>query len=183
MRQAVFLDRDGTINDDPGYVSEPDQMKLFPQSGEALALLQSHGFELVVVSNQSGVGRGMFPAERLALIHDRLNALLAEHGVRLEHFELCLHHPDERCECRKPHPKLIRDAAARLGIDLGRSFMIGDRPADLGAGRNAGCGGVALVRTGFGAGTERELKPGQADFVGDHLLDVARWVVQSARSN
>ena len=181
MRQAVFLDRDGTINDDPGYVSKPEQMVLLPRSGEALACLSRAGFELIVVSNQSGVGRGMFAAEMLPMIHAELNRHLAPYGVCLNHFELCFHHPDNKCDCRKPEPKLILDASKRLGIDLSRSFMVGDRPADLGAGRSAGCRAVALVRTGFGHDTEKKLTPGQADFVGNDLLDVARWIVDQTK--
>lgn len=177
MRQAVFLDRDGTLNDDPGYVSHPDQMKLLPRVGEALALLKAQGFELVVISNQSGVGRGLFSESMLPRIHERLNELLKPVGVFLREFELCLHHPDDGCDCRKPKPKLLQNASRRLDIDMNRSFMVGDRPADLGAGRNAGCAGVALVRTGFGRGTEQALKPKDADFVGEGLWEVAEWIV------
>jgi len=176
--KAVFLDRDGTINHDPGYLSDPAQMVLLSTVGEALALMKQCGFKLVVVSNQSGVGRGIIAADALPKIHARLDELLSKWSVRIDHYALCIHRPDEDCECRKPRPKLIRDAAAELGVDLAESYMIGDKTVDLGAGRAAGCKGSILVRTGYGTETERDLaRSGEKPvFIADSLLAAATWI-------
>lgn len=175
--KAVFLDRDGTINHDPGYISDPDKLLLLPGVASALARLKAGGFELIVISNQSGVGRGLFPVEALGPVHARMNELLAAEGVRIHHIYYCTHHPKEDCECRKPKPKLIRDAARDLGVDLSRSYMVGDKGTDLEAGRAAGLHAVALVRTGYGAETERSLPDGGADFIGEDLSEVAGWIL------
>jgi UDP-glucose 4-epimerase len=176
-RRAVFLDRDGTINVDPGYISDPKQMQLIPGVGDAIASLRKAGFAVVVVSNQSGVGRGIIARDALPLIHARMEELLSPQGARIDHYELCVHRPEDGCECRKPKAKLLADGARAMGVDLSQSYMVGDKLSDLEAGRAAACTGVALVRTGYGAGTEKGLPPGVADFVGDSLADVARWIL------
>jgi histidinol-phosphate phosphatase family protein len=176
-REAVFLDRDGTINDDPGYLSHPDQMQLLPDVGPALASLQNAGYKLVIVSNQSGVGRGIIERDNLPRIHARMEELLKPHGVRIAHYGLCIHRPEEDCECRKPKAKLITDTARALGVDVARSFMVGDKHSDLIAGHTAGCRASILVRTGQGADTESSLKPGEATFIADSLPGAAKWIL------
>ncbi|MGZ3687240.1 MAG: UDP-glucose 4-epimerase GalE [Bdellovibrionota bacterium] len=183
VRRAVFLDRDGTINEDPGYLADPEQLKLLPGAAEALHALKNAGFRLVVVSNQSGVGRGLIAPDALPKIHHRLESLLRPDRATIDHFELCVHHPDEQCDCRKPKPRLILDAAARLGVDVARSYMVGDKGSDIGAGRAAGCKASVLVRTGYGLETERALKPGEASFVADSLLEAARWILDQETAN
>ncbi len=175
--EAVFLDRDGTINEDPGYLNDPNQLRLLPGAGEALSLFKKAGFRLVVVSNQSGVGRGLIDLKAIPLIHQRLDELLKPWGVKIDRYELCFHHPDEKCTCRKPKPELILNAAIALQINVAQSYMIGDKDSDLGAGRFAGCKGSILVRTGTGAATEKSLKSGQAVFVADSLLQAANWIL------
>lgn len=177
LRPAIFLDRDGTLNDDPGYLHDPALMKLLPHVGEALAMLQAQGYLLVVVSNQSGVARGFIDPEAIPRIHRRLDELLKPWSVRIEYYSLCFHHPDEECECRKPKPALILEAANRLQLDITRSFMIGDRESDIGAGQAAGCKGTLLVKTGFGKKLELPFKKTQPDFVAESLLDAARWIL------
>ena len=145
LRKAVFLDRDGTLNPDPGYLSDPSQMSLIPGVAEALVLLRQAGYLLVVVSNQSGVARGLIREEDLPKIHQRLEDLLRPWCIKIEHFALCLHHPEEHCACRKPKPKLILDAARALQIDVTQSYMIGDRQTDIEAGVAAGCKQSILV--------------------------------------
>lgn len=178
-RPAVFLDRDGTINEDPGYLARPEQLKLIPGVGESLARLKRAGFVLVVVSNQSGVGRGLIDSGALPKIHERMTDLLKPWSVDIDHYELCFHHPDENCACRKPKPKLIVDAAEKLGIDLSCSFMVGDKISDLGAGRNAGLKASLLVRTGEGRSQEPVLKQGEAAFVAETLREAAEWILSS----
>lgn len=176
-RKAVFLDRDGTINIDPGYLRNPDQMQLLPDVGPALASLMAAGFKLVVISNQSGVGRGIILPGTLPLIHARMEELLKPFGVRIDHYGLCVHRPEEDCECRKPKPKLIADTARALGVDVALSYMIGDKHSDLHAGHNAGCRASLLVRTGHGAETEPTLLTGEATFIADSLSGAAQWIL------
>jgi len=157
-RPAVFLDRDGTLNREVDYLGDPDQLELLPGVGPALARLGSAGFALVVVTNQSGVARGMFDEARLAEIHRRLHELLGEEGVTLDGVAYCPHHPTlgsapVECGCRKPAPGMLLTEAARLDLDLPASWMVGDALRDLEAGLAAGTGAL-LVRTGKGAREE-----------------------------
>ncbi len=178
LKPAVFLDRDGTLNEDPGYLDNAAKLHLLPMVPEGLRVLVDAGFELVVVSNQSGVARGLIQVDEMPRIHRRLNELLG--GELIKHFKLCFHRPEDACDCRKPRPKLLLEAARELGLDLSRSVMVGDKHSDLIAGKNAGCASV-LVRTGDGMLTEAKLKPGEADFVAGSLFDAANWIVARAR--
>ncbi len=143
-RQAVFLDRDGTLIADPGYLRDPDQVKLLPGAAAALAALAERGYLLVLVSNQSGVGRGLITAEEARRVHSRFVALLAEAGVTLDGAYYCPHTPEAGCACRKPRPGLLLDAAREHGIDLRRSVMIGNAESDVGAGTAAGASTILL---------------------------------------
>lgn len=174
--KAVFLDRDGTLNEDPGYINHPSLMKLIPGVGEALASLKAAGFRLIVVSNQSGVGRGIIPVGELPKIHARMDELLSAWGAQIDFYSLCTHRPDEGCPCRKPSPKLLIDGAKSLGVDLSCSYMVGDKKVDLEAGRAAKVRGVALVRTGHGKETESSSAE-LADFIGADLVAVASWIL------
>lgn len=157
LRDAVFLDRDGTLIDEVNYLSSPDQVRLIPGAAAAVRRLNEMGVLVVVVTNQAGVARGYFPESRVAEVHARLSALLAEHGARIDAYYHCPHHPTAgvgryrvECDCRKPKPGLLRSAAHDLDINLSRSWMIGDKRCDAGAGLAAGCR-TLLVRTGHGA--------------------------------
>ncbi len=158
-RPAVFLDRDGTVNVEVHYLSQPDQLTLLPTVSESIAMLNARGIAVVVVTNQAGIARGYFPEHRLVEIHQRLVSLLAEKNANLDGVYYCPHHPTAGlggyrivCECRKPMPGMLKRAAQDLNIDLTRSLMIGDRDSDLQAGANAGCQ-TALVKTGYGLET------------------------------
>ena len=175
-KRAVFLDRDGTINEDPGNLDHRDKMKLLDGVGEALQKLKRAGFELIVVSNQSGVGRGIIPPEELPEIHRRMDELLGKWGVQIDDYSLCIHRPEDQCPCRKPKPHLLLDAAKRLRIDLAHSYMVGDKPVDLEAGRNSGVRASLLVRTGHGRETEKTSSH-LANFIGEDLLAVANWIL------
>ena len=154
---AVFLDRDGTLIREEHYLSRPEQVSLLPGAAAAVRTLNEAGMPVVVVTNQAGVARGIFPESRIAEVHARLADLLAVEGARVDAFYHCPHHPSANidayrcdCECRKPRPGLLRTAARELGLDLSRSWMVGDKRSDLEAGAAAGCRTV-LVRTGYGA--------------------------------
>jgi D-glycero-D-manno-heptose 1,7-bisphosphate phosphatase len=175
-RKAVFLDRDGTLNEDPGYLDHRDKMKLLPGVGPALQKLKRAGYLLVVVSNQSGVGRGIIPPSELPMIHARMDELLSRWGVRIDHYSLCLHRPEDQCECRKPQPTLLIQGANALRVNLKSSFMVGDKVVDLEAGANAGVHGKALVLTGHGTETSKT-SASLADFIGQDLEAVASWIL------
>jgi D-glycero-D-manno-heptose 1,7-bisphosphate phosphatase len=167
-REAVFLDRDGTVIEEVRYLGDPAQVRLIPGAAEAIRRLNDAGVLVVLVTNQSGVARGYFPESRVWDVHARLAELLAERGARIDAYFYCPHHPTEgvgryrvACECRKPRPGLLLAAARQLDIDLARSWVIGDKPCDAEAGAAAGCRAI-LVRTGHGV----ELPP-EADAVAD----------------
>jgi D-glycero-D-manno-heptose 1,7-bisphosphate phosphatase len=139
LRPAVFLDRDGTLIEDVGYPRDPEAVRLLEGAPEALAALRRAGFALVVVSNQSGIGRGLVSREEADAVHARFVRELRAHGVELDDVRYCPHAPEDACACRKPAAGLLLDSARELGLDLDRSFMVGDKPADVEAGRTAGC--------------------------------------------
>jgi histidinol-phosphate phosphatase family protein len=155
-RPAVFLDRDGTITEDRGYARTAAEIVLLPGAGAAVRTLNRAGVAAVLVTNQSGVGRGFFTLEDLAAQHAELERLLAAHGAALAGIYFCPHHPAAGCPCRKPGPALVTRAAAELGLDLRRSFVVGDRAEDLALARWGLAGGL-LVGTGRGPETIAEL--------------------------
>ncbi len=177
LRKAAFLDRDGTINVERNYLSDPAEVALLPGAVAGLRRLREMGYALVVLTNQSGLARGYFTAERLEEIHARLRALLAAEGVDLDGIYVCPHGPDDACDCRKPLPGLALRAAAELGLDPKASLMIGDKIADVGLGRAIGARTV-LVRTGHGAKEEAAVGP-LADCVADDLVAATDWVARS----
>ncbi len=174
-RRAAFLDRDGTINVERNYLSDPAEMALLPGAAAGLRRLREMGYALVVLTNQSGLARGYFTAERLAEIHARLRELLAAEGVELDGVYVCPHGPDDDCGCRKPLPGLALAAADELDLDLAASVMIGDKAADVGLGRAIGARATILVRTGHGAAEEAKAAP-LADCVADDLDAAAAWI-------
>ena len=159
MNKAFFLDRDGVLIEQVEYIKAPDDVKLVPGAAEALKLIHDNGFLAVVVSNQSGIARGKFTTDELMAVQRRMYELLAERGERIDGFYFCPHDPHvEVCPCRKPRPGMILRAARELDIDVASSFMIGDRPADVETGLNAGCRDCAMVLTGYGAGKADEAR-------------------------
>lgn len=148
---TVFLDRDGTINREVHHLSDPDQLELLPGAAEGLRALCQAGCQLVVVSNQSPIGRGMFTEDRLREINGRLSEMLAAEGVQIAGWYWCPHAPWEGCECRKPAPGMFLRARDEMGVILEESWVVGDRLADLKAGRQVGARTI-LVATGYGEG-------------------------------
>ena len=144
MAAAVFVDRDGTIIIDKHYLAHADGVELLANAGEGLRAIHDLGFCLVLVTNQSGVGRGHFDMDTVAAQHGRLRELLTPYGVQFAAIKVCPHVPDDGCECRKPKPLMLIEAAQELKLDLAASFMIGDTPADVEAGRVAGCRTICI---------------------------------------
>lgn len=174
---AVFLDRDGTLIEERNYLSQPSQVALFPETIDALKKLKEFGFMLVMVTNQSGVGRGYFSAQDLDEVHRHIAHLLMEKNVELDAIYICPHTPNDRCSCRKPEPGLAIKASEELDIDLSRSYMIGDKPADIGLATAIGAVPV-LVRTGYGKKFQNDPETVRAaGYVADHLLDAASWII------
>ncbi|MSQ97609.1 MAG: HAD family hydrolase [Gemmataceae bacterium] len=178
-RRAVFLDRDGTLNVDRGYLIDPMDMQLLPSVGEAVQLLQAAGFVCVVVTNQSAVGRGMMTEAHLGRVHEEMNRQLAAIGVTLGGIYACTtppsttgnEHPD-----RKPGPGLLLRATAELQLDLAESWMVGDKLSDVLAGQNAGCRGCILVRTGDPI-DETQFARARPFHVSDDLLAAAQHIL------
>jgi D-glycero-D-manno-heptose 1,7-bisphosphate phosphatase len=183
-RPAVFLDRDGTIVREVDYLRSPEQLRLLPRAAAAIKRLNEAGFAVVVTTNQAGIARGILTEADLALVNDLLRRRLARQGARLDAIYFCPHHPEvgppeyrKQCECRKPGPGMLLCAAKDLGVDLTRSFAVGDTTRDLLAGRAAGCRAV-LVRTGYGRETEAKERDNlPADFVADDLAGAVEWIV------
>ena len=137
-RCAAFLDRDGVINVDNGYIGKAEEFELMPGAIDMLAELRFLGYSLVVVTNQSGIGRGLFSEDDYSRVNGRMNRLLAKRGIALDGVYHCPHAPDDGCDCRKPKPGLILKASQDLDIDISRSILIGDKQSDIDAGRSAG---------------------------------------------
>ena len=155
-RKAVFLDRDGTLNIERSYLSDPAQLELFPGTAAALRRLMDAGFLLFIVTNQSGIGRGYYTLEDMHRVNDRLQTNLAGEGVRFEKIYYAPEAPDQPSRGRKPSPEFLHDARDEFGVDLAQSFMIGDKIIDVECGRNAGVKQSLLVRTGYGAEVEKK---------------------------
>ncbi len=151
-KPAIFLDRDGTLNELMGYVNHRDRFRPFPFAVETVRLIRDEGYLAVLVTNQSGVGRGFYPAELVEEIHGGLQATLEEAGTGLDGIYYCPHKPGDHCACRKPEPGMLLQAQRELDIDLSQSWMVGDTMTDMQAGWTAGARG-ALVKTGFGRGS------------------------------
>ena len=186
LRRAVFMDRDGCLTEEVGYVNHPSRIRLLPRTAEAVRRLNRAGVVAVMVTNQSGVARGYFSEETLHAANERLRRELDAGGARLDGLYVCMHHPHEGqppyradCNCRKPRPGLLTRAAAELGLDLRASVMVGDKLSDVAAGQSVGAAGV-LVLTGYGRGEWEFRPPGhevKPDHVADDLLDAVAWAL------
>ncbi|MBI3625838.1 MAG: HAD family hydrolase [Candidatus Rokubacteria bacterium] len=182
---AVLIDRDGTLTEEVGYVNHPKRLRLLPRSAEAVRRLNRSGVKAVMVTNQSGVARGYFTEEVLQAVNEALVSQLKAEGAYLDGLYVCVHHPTlgeppyrAVCDCRKPEPGLLRRAAADLGLDLSRSWTVGDKISDVLAGRRAGTGSI-LVLTGYGLGEwefRRSRWPTPPDHVAEDLLAAVEWI-------
>ncbi|MDE3156541.1 MAG: HAD family hydrolase [Acidobacteriota bacterium] len=184
---AVFLDRDGTLIHEVGYLDRLDRIEFFPWSVDAVRLLNRAGFRVIVVTNQAGVARGFFDEAFLAEAHRHIDDRLRAGQALVDAFYYCPHHPEGRveryrvaCECRKPKTGMMRAAAESLDLDLARSFVVGDRWGDVQMAQAAGSRGI-LVRTGYGQTEEQNPQEGtEADLVADHLMDAVAWILRTA---
>ncbi len=176
MVKAVFLDRDGVINQEVNYLTDPTDIILLPRVAEAVKRLNGAGFKVIVITNQSAVARGMLTENALQKINNKIVELLEAQGAKIDKFYYCPHHPDftGSCECRKPKPGMLLEAAKELGIDLKCSYMVGDTKSDIRAGRAAGCTTI-LVLTGYGKEDRDEV---EADYVEEDLSAAIKLIVE-----
>lgn len=174
MKRFVLIDRDGTLNVEKHYLSDPAQLELIPGAGAALRRLKAAGFGIAVITNQSGIARGYFDLARLDQIHARLRELLTAEGVTIDGLYFCPHGPDDDCLCRKPLPGLVDQAVAEHGFDPRQAITIGDKEVDVELGHAIGGGGI-LVRTGHGA--KAEAKGTKADYVADDLPAAVEFIL------
>ena len=185
--RAVFLDRDGTLIEEVNYLDRIERVAFFPWSVDAVRVLNRAGFRVIVVSNQSGVARGLFTEATVNTVHRHIESRLAEGGAHVDAYYYCPHHPEgtvdgyrKRCDCRKPGRGLVDRAVAEFGIDPTRSFVVGDRWLDVGLAHAVGARGV-LVRTGYGSTEEERPLPGlTADAIVDNLIAAASWILRQS---
>jgi len=185
---AVFLDRDGTINEQMGYINHISRFQLLPGAAAAIHRLNIKNIPVIVVTNQSGLARGYFPEQLLTAVHEKMHRQLAEEGAHVDGVYICPHHPEARkeryrlvCNCRKPKTGLLEQAAQELNIDLGASFMVGDRWSDLRCGIKAGATPV-LVLTGYGRGDLEYIGPSQQvqpAYIADDLSIAVSWILRN----
>ncbi|HOO55424.1 MAG TPA: HAD family hydrolase [bacterium] len=191
-KRAVFIDRDGTLSEEVGYLNHASRFRLLPRSAEAIRLLNEAGVPAVVVTNQAGVARGYFPEERILEVHERMKKLLAEGGARLDGVYYCPHHPTAGvppyrcdCNCRKPKPGLIEKAVDELDLQAEGSYMIGDKFSDVQLGHLMKCSGI-LVKTGYGLGEweyNRQDFDFEPEYVAEDLLDAVQWLLQDMKAD
>ena len=184
--RAVFLDRDGTLNEDPapGYLGDPGKVKLMPHVGSVLFRLHElFSFKFIVISNQSGIARGYLTTKQVEEVNNRINELLMEHNVRIDQFYFCPYHPDfnsaEECKCRKPSPEMILKAAEDHNIDLSESYFIGDSVSDIECGMNAGTKTI-LILSGYGRDTLYSLQKQNKipRFVADNFMEAGDIIIK-----
>lgn len=183
---GVFMDRDGTVSKEIGYVNHADRFELLPRSGEAIKLLNEKGIKAMLATNQAGVARGYFPEERIKEVHEKLQNLLKAEAAYLDAIYYCKHHPDvgegeynKDCNCRKPEPGMLKQGAKEFDLDLTKSYMIGDKISDVEAAKQVNAKGI-LVLTGYGLGVyeyEQDSWTVQPDYVAEDLYDAVEWIL------
>lgn len=184
MEYTIFLDRDGVINiDSPDYIKNESEFEFIPKSPEAIALLSKNGFNVIVITNQSLIGRKMAEQKTLDAIFKKMEQGVEKAGGTIKDIFFCPHTPEDNCLCRKPNPGLILKAKKKYNIDLNKSLMVGDSAKDIECARNAGCSKALLVRTGNGTKAELKLadKGILPDFTGSDLHETALWIIRNVK--
>lgn len=177
-RPAVFLDRDGTINEDTGYIDSPERLVIIDGAASAIKRLNSKGLRVVVITNQSGVGRGYFSREAADAVNKRLEEILRREGAHLDAIYYCPHHPDDNCECRKPGIGLVEKAKNDLRIDFKKSYVVGDKISDVEIAHTIGGKGI-LVLTGAGK-DERKKISREPSYIATDLKDAVEWIIKDS---
>lgn len=178
MRKAIFLDRDGTLNDDTMYPHKIEHFELLPGVIEGLKKL-SKEYIFIIITNQSGIGRGIYTEEDFHKFNNHLVSELKKEGIEIKKTYYCPHHPDEDCDCRKPHTKNIKDAAKEFNIDIGDSWTIGDHPPDIKMGLDAGTKTIFML-TGHGKQHIDEIKGSlKPDYIAENFLQAAEFILKN----
>jgi len=183
LRPAVFLDRDGTIAEEVGYLDHLSRFRMFPFVGQAIRQFNGAKLPVVVITNQSGVARGYFPESLITAVHELMTTQLAKEGAHVDALYYCPHKEADACACRKPRPGMLESAAREHGLDLRRSFVVGDRYGDIELAHGVGARAI-LVRTGYGGGQmQRDSAnwPAQPDFVAENLAEAADWILRQPK--
>ena len=189
MSQAVFLDRDGTLIEEVGYLDRPDRVQLYPWAVAAIRALNQANIRIVMITNQSGIARGFFTEAVVDDVHRHIARLLADGGAHIDAYYYCPHHRDgvvaefaKACDCRKPGRGLVDRAIGEFGVNPAQSFTVGDRWLDVALARNIGARGV-LVRTGYGADAEHSPPEGLiADAIVNNLIEAGRWILVKSQA-
>lgn len=184
MEYIVFLDRDGVINiDSSEYIKTESEFEFVPKSPEAIALLCKNGFHIIVITNQSLIGRKMATPKALDAIFKKMKDGVKKAGGEIKDIFFCPHTPEDNCSCRKPEPGLILDARKKYGIDLAQSCMVGDSTTDIECARNAGCAKSLLVKTGNGSTAQHRLveKGITPDYIASDLYEAACWIIDNVK--
>lgn len=188
---GIFLDRDGTINEELEFISSPDDVKLIPLSADAIRQANEMGLKVFVITNQSGVARGFIKEEELVRVHNKLVELLNKEGAHIDAIYFCPHHPEfgeppykMECECRKPNSGMLRQAEKEFNIDLKKSFVVGDRIIDIQAAHAVGATGI-LVLTGYGKNQIDEILKNniEIDYIAENLYDAMQFIKTKIKSN
>lgn len=173
---AVFLDRDGTINEDTGYIDSPERLVFIDGAASAIKKLNSKGFKVIVITNQSGIGRGYFSKEAADAVNKKLEDVLEKQSAHLDGIYYCPHHPDDNCECRKPKIGLLEKARKDLDIDFKKSYVVGDKISDVELAHNIGGKGI-LVLTGSGK-EHKGLIKSKPSYIAHNLKDAVEWIIK-----
>jgi D,D-heptose 1,7-bisphosphate phosphatase len=178
--KAVFVDRDGTINIDGPYLSDPDKFRMYPGVGEGISKLKKSGYKIIVITNQSGIGRGYFTEKNLLKIHEKMKEEFQHFNTKIDGIYYCPHHPDIYCECRKPKTKLFEKAIHDHDIDVTKSYMVGDKMQDVEAGKKIGVKTILIpTLNNENTGTKKQ-KP---DYIATNFTKAVEWILQSDAIN
>ena len=183
MNNAVFIDRDGTINVNVGYLDNPERFKMYPGVTEGIKLLKKNGFKIIVVTNQSGIGRGYFSIKTLEKINQKMKNELSGKGANVDAIYYCPHHPEDNCNCRKPRTGLLEAAIKEFNLDISLSYIIGDRMLDMEAGHKIGCKTVLVPEDRDKIEKEMEESNIQPDHICDNFYSGVTWILKNIEKN
>jgi len=177
--KTVFIDRDGTINANTGYIKTPDDFKIYKGVAEGIKILNNMGYKVIIITNQSGIARGFFNEEMLEKIHEKMKKELSEKGATVDAIYFCPHHPDEKCNCRKPEPGMLQKAMKDFDVDVQKSFIIGDRMLDVEAGNKIGVKTVLVPENKKKVDIEMQESNITPDIVCDDFYSGVEWIVKN----